>query len=126
MDTERNTNRTFKQVLKKRMKGSELPSNFTYRMMQHIQLEAKKQQHRKKVTGLLSLLTACLLLIGLAVYVLVFYMELDLPDYISLFKVSLPSSQLMDFYSFIGLLTLGLLGIDYWLRQKQKKSAENK
>ncbi|KAA6336286.1 hypothetical protein EZS27_015550 [termite gut metagenome] len=119
MDTEQSINHTFKQILENRMKG-ELPSNFTYRMMQQIQLEAERQHHRKKVTGLLSLLTACLLLISLAVYILVFYMELNLSDYISYFKISLPSSQLMDFYSYIGLLTLGLLGIDYWFREKRK------
>ncbi|KAA6342955.1 hypothetical protein EZS27_009326 [termite gut metagenome] len=124
MDTEPNTNRTLKQVLQKRMK-SELPSNFTYRMMQQIQLEAEKQHHRKKLISLCSLLTACLSLIGLAVYVFMFYMDFNLSGYISYFKISFPSSQLMDFYSYIGLLALGLLGIDYWFRQKQKKSAEN-
>ncbi|KAA6324881.1 hypothetical protein EZS27_025844 [termite gut metagenome] len=125
MDTEQSINRTFKQVLKKRMRD-ELPSNFTYRMMQQIQLEAKKQHRHKRVISLCSLLIACLSLIGLAVYVFVFYMDFNLSNYISYFKISLPPSQLMDFYSYIGFLTLGLLGIDYWFRQKQKKSAENK
>jgi hypothetical protein len=125
MDTEQDINRTFKQVLKKRM-GGELPSNFTYRMMQQIRLEAERQRRRRKIISLLSLIAACLSLIGLAVYVFVFYMEVNLSDYISYFKISFPPPQLMDFYSYIGFLTLGLLGVDYWFRQKQKKSAENK
>ncbi|KAA6304299.1 hypothetical protein EZS27_044055, partial [termite gut metagenome] len=94
-------------------------------MMQQIQLEAKKQRRRNKVISLCSLFIACLSLIGLAVYIFVFYIDFNLSDYISNFKISLPPSQLMDFYSYIGFLTLGLLGIDYWFRQKQEKSAEN-
>jgi hypothetical protein len=125
MSTEQNTNQTFKRVLRERTVG-ELPSNFTYRMMEQIQLEAKRQRRRKKITGLFLLLTACLLVMGVAVYAAVFHMGVNLPDYLSCFKLSLPSSQLMDFYGYIGLLTLGLLGMDYWFRRKQKESEENR
>jgi H+/Cl- antiporter ClcA len=120
MNTEQqDIHNSLKQALKKRT-NRELSSNFTYRMMQQIRLEAEKQYLRKNVTGLLLLLTACLLLIGLAVYVFVFYVEFNLSDYLSYFKVSHSSSHLINFYSYIGLLTLWLLGMDYWYRQKWK------
>ncbi|KAA6349559.1 hypothetical protein EZS27_002984 [termite gut metagenome] len=116
---QKNIHSSLKQALKKRT-NKELSSNFTYRMMQQIRLEAEKQYRFKNVMGLFSLFTACLLLIGLAVYVFVFYVEFNLPDYISYFKTSLSSPHLINFYGYIGLLTLGLLGMDYWYRQKWK------
>ncbi|KAA6317846.1 hypothetical protein EZS27_032065 [termite gut metagenome] len=120
MNTEqKNIHNSLKQALKKRT-NKELSSNFTYRMMQQIRLEAEKQYRLKNVTGLFSLLTACLLLISLAVYVFVFYVKFNLSDYISDFKISLSFSPLINFYGYIGLLTLGLLGMDYWYRQKWK------
>ncbi|KAA6318300.1 hypothetical protein EZS27_031675 [termite gut metagenome] len=126
MSTEqKDIHNSLKQALKKRM-NMELSSNFTYRLMQQIRLESERQYRRKKVMGLFLLLTACLLLIGLAVSVFVFYVELHLSDYLSSFKPSLSSSHLITFYSYIGLLTLGLLGMDYWFRQKRKNRQKNR
>jgi uncharacterized BrkB/YihY/UPF0761 family membrane protein len=126
MSTEqKDIHNSLKQALKKRM-NMELSSNFTYRLMQQIRLESERQYRRKKIMGLFLLLMACLLLIGLAVSVFVFYVELHLSDYLSPFKLSLSSSHLITFYSYIGLLTLGLLGMDYWFRQKRKNRQKNR
>ena len=46
-------------------------------------------------------------------------------DFIPRWKPSGASSSLLGFYSYIALLSLGLLGADYWIRKK-KKSAYNK
>ncbi|KAA6350948.1 hypothetical protein EZS27_001645 [termite gut metagenome] len=113
-----------KQALKNRVDSKELSSNFTYHIMQKIRKEAKKQHLRKQVVGLLPLIAACMLLIGLAVYILVYDMKFSLADYMPHFSMFLSSSQIIYFYSYIGVLTLGLLGLDYWFRQKRRKPKE--
>ena len=60
---------TLKQVLEKRKSGS-LSSNFTFRMMEQIRVEAVKQERRKKRNLLFSLLAALFVMLGTLVYYL--------------------------------------------------------
>lgn len=62
---------TLKQVLEKRKSGS-LSSNFTFRMMEQIRVEAVKQERRKKRNLLFSLLAALFVMLGTLVYYLFF------------------------------------------------------
>ena len=65
---------TLKQVLEKRKSGS-LSSNFTFRMMEQIRVEAVKQERRKKRNLLFSLLAALFVMLGTLVYYLFFYLD---------------------------------------------------
>ncbi|KAA6347917.1 hypothetical protein EZS27_004625 [termite gut metagenome] len=113
-----------KQALKNRVDNRELSSNFTYHVMQKVQKEAKRQHLWKQVVGWLPLIVACMFLIGLAVYVLVYDMKFNPADYMPHFNMFLSSSQIIYFYSYIGILTLGLLGLDYWFRKERSKSKD--
>ena len=105
---------TLKQVLEKRKSGS-LSSNFTFRMMEQIRVEAVKQERRKKRNLLFSLLAALFTL----VYYLFFYLDFSPSDFMLHLKLSSTSFPLIAFYAYIALLALGLLGIDYWIRRKK-------
>ncbi len=107
-----------KQALRKRQPGN-LPSNFNYRMMEQVRLEAEKQRKRKERTMLCGMILGILLLIGMAVYTLVFKLEFNLKECLSGVDWSDTASPMMVFYSYIATLVLLLLGLDYWLRKKK-------
>ena len=109
---------TLKQVLEKRKSGS-LASNFTFRMMDQIRVEAVKQERRKKRILLFSLLAALFVMLGTLVYYLFFYLDFSPSDFMLHLKLSSTSFPLIAFYAYIALLALGLLGIDYWIRRKK-------
>nr|WP_235331729.1 hypothetical protein [uncultured Bacteroides sp.] len=112
------TENALKQVLRKRQPGN-LPSNFNYRMMELVRLEAEKQRKRKERTMLCGMILGILLLIGMAVYTLVFKLEFNLKECLSGVDWSDTASPMMVFYSYIATLVLLLLGLDYWLRKKK-------
>lgn len=107
-----------KQVLQKRQTGS-LPSNFTYRMMEQIRMEAIKQEKRKRRNMVLSLLAALFVIIGSSIYCIFFYLDFKSADLLPHPLLSPDSFSLIGFYSYISFLTLCLLGIDYWIRKKK-------
>lgn len=112
------TENALKQALRKRQLGN-LPSNFNYRMMEQVRLEAEKQRKRKERTMLCGMILGILLLIGMAVYTLVFKLEFNLKECLSGVDWSDTASPMMVFYSYIATLVLLLLGLDYWLRKKK-------
>ncbi len=112
------TENALKQTLRKRQPGN-LPPNFNYRMMEQVRLEAEKQRKRKERTMLCGMILGILLLIGMAVYTLVFKLEFNLKECLSGVDWSDTASPMMVFYSYIATLVLLLLGLDYWLRKKK-------
>lgn len=141
----------FKQALEQALKakqGNQLPSNFSYKMMEDIRKEALKKKQRKAFMEYLILFLAVAIVLGLGIYVLFVYMgvsfSLDLlPDKEHLkdilsnkealngflpdkgaFKDLLSNYSnfgdafLFKFYSFIALIVLLLLWLDYKLHRR--------
>nr|WP_285828003.1 hypothetical protein [Bacteroides acidifaciens] len=105
-----------KQALERRQMEV-LSSNFSYRMMGHIRWEAEKQRKRKARISWVALLTSVLALLGLGIYFLFFYVDINFTDYLPQTDVR-SEAPLLKFYIYIALLVLILLGVDYWLRKK--------
>ena len=78
----KHTENALKQALRRRQPGR-LPSNFNYRMMEQIRLEAEKQQKRKERVMLCGMIAGILLLLGVGVYTLVFKLEFNFKEYLS-------------------------------------------
>lgn len=120
METEKkiedNMRSALKQALERRQM-ERLSSNFSYRMMGHIRLEAEKQRKRKAKISWVALLTSVFALLGLGIYFLFFYVDINFADYLPQTDVR-SEAPLLKFYIYIALLVLILLGIDYWLRKK--------
>ena len=114
----KHTENALKQALQRRQPGR-LPSNFNYRMMEQIRLEAEKPQKRKERVMLCGMIAGILLLLGVGVYTLVFKLEFNFKEYLSGMDFSHADSSLLAFYSYIATLVLLLLGLDYWLRKKK-------
>lgn len=119
MEEEKYSGNVLKQALQKRQTGK-LPSNFTYRMMEQIRVEAQKQEKRKRRILLLSLLVALSMIIGSFIFCIFFYLDFKPTDLLRHFEFSPVFSPLVGFYSYISLLALCLLGIDYWIRKKRQ------
>ena len=111
-----NRKSALKQALERRQTSS-LPSNFSYRMMQRVHLEAEKQRKRKVSIGWLALFASAFSLLGIGVYFLFFYLDVRFADYLPQMDIQ-QSFSLFKFYGYIALLVLILLGVDYWLRKK--------
>lgn len=121
METEKNTGSALKQALEKRCSG-QLPSNFTFRIMEQVRLEALKQQKRRERMGFAAVVVSGLALVGIAVYTLVYRLDFRLDDYISRWKLYVSDSPMVAFYCYIALLVLLLLAMDYWLRKHKRRS----
>lgn len=120
METEKkiedNMRSALKQALERRQM-ERLSSNFSYRMMGHIRLEAEKQRKRKAKISWVALLASVFALLGLGIYFLFFYVDINFADYLPQTDVR-SEAPLLKFYIYIALLVLILLGVDYWLRKK--------
>lgn len=116
MKTATRTENALKQALAQRQ-ADNLSSNFSFRTMDRIRLEAEKKQKRQKRRGAVALAASVAILIGMSVFFLAFYLEIDWKSY-------LPQTDeqgdvsLIKFYSSMATIILGLLGADYWLRKK--------
>ncbi|MBP1615331.1 MAG: hypothetical protein H6Q13_2779 [Bacteroidetes bacterium] len=119
MEINKNANTALRQALEGRREGS-LSSNFTFRMMEQVRIEAQRQHKRKVVLGSISLITASLLLIALAVYALVFRLNINWGDFMPQVRFS-ESSSMIGFYGYIAVLVLALLGLDHLLRATKRK-----
>ncbi len=97
-----------------RMPEEELPGSFRANVMQQILAEAERIHKRNERWGWIAVISASLLMVGLAVGAF-FYM--DMPK----ISVSLPHLSSLPFYVYIGILTFILLGADYKFRQIFKK-----
>ena len=118
MDVGRNTGNAFKKALDRRQTGS-LPSNFSYRMMEQIRMEAARQNRKRQRIMILSLSAALSVIVGLLAYFMFFYLEIRWSDLMPDVSLASLSSPLFGFYTYIALLALGLLGVDYWIRKKK-------
>ena len=120
METEKKIEDNMRSALKQALERRQmevLSSNFAYRMMGHIRREAEKQRKRKARISWVALLTSVLALLGLGIYFLFFYMDINFTDYLPQTDVR-SAAPLLKFYIYIALLVLILLGVDYWLRKK--------
>lgn len=120
METEKNIEDNMRSALKhalERRQMERLSSNFSYRMMGHIRLEAEKQRKRKEKISWAALLASVFALLGLGIYFLFFYVDINFADYLPQADVR-SEAPLLKFYIYIALLVLILLGVDYWLRKK--------
>ncbi|WP_321335477.1 hypothetical protein [uncultured Bacteroides sp.] len=117
METNKKTNSALRQALDSRHKSG-LPSNFTFRMMEQVHIEAQRQRKRRALISSISLISASLLLVGLAVYALVFRMNIKWSDLMPHVNAS---SSMIEFYVYIAVLVLALLGLDHLLRALGRK-----
>jgi hypothetical protein len=114
---EENKNNALKQALERRMSDG-LPSNFNYQMMNRIRLEAAKRHKQYKVISWCWLILGSLSLLGLGIYIPVFYLEIDIREYMLRIENTQPVTDLIAFYWYIAVLVLILLGLDHWMRKK--------
>ncbi|NDV59524.1 hypothetical protein D0T85_15600 [Bacteroides sp. 519] len=119
-----NKDSILKKALAKREEGG-LAFNFSYRMMEKVRLEAEKKRKRQKLILVSALTAASLFILALLVYFIFFYLKINTANYLPEFKwESLQASKpIFDFYWYIGGIAIVLLGLDYWLRKKQKKNS---
>ena len=119
METKENTGNVLKQALEQR-KGGNLPSNFSFRMMEKIHQEAILLQKRKDRNLLITLIAVVVLLVG-AVAGYFIYEWSTRPVFTELPALDVPdaSSPMVGFYCYIAFLGFILLGIDYWFRHKR-------
>ena len=83
METEKKIEDNMRSALKQALERRQmevLSSNFSYRMMGHIRREAEKQRKRKARISWVALLTSVLALLGLGIYFLFFYMDINFTD----------------------------------------------
>lgn len=98
----------------------ELPASFRLDVMQQVAREAAKAQRRSERWGLAAVITASLVLLGMTAYLIHYYIGFpeDTGRNIQWPKID---SGLFSFYSYIGLLALLLLWLDYRLRKVFRK-----
>lgn len=121
MKTNKDKDRLLKEVLRKSSSES-LPFNFTNRMMAQINVEAQKKQKRATALNVCFLLLASASLIGLSTYLLMTYFSFNIIKSLRNISFSPESGSILGFYFYIGLLVLGLLGLDYYLRKLKQHS----
>ena len=102
-----NMNSVLRQALERRQ-TEHLSSNFSYRMMERVRLEAERQRKRRVRIGWMALLTSVFSLLGFGIYFIDYLPQTDVRQ----------DSSLLKFYVYIASLVLILLGIDSWLRKK--------
>lgn len=120
METKKDTGNILKQALERR-KGTNLSSNFSFRMMERIRMEAVRRQKRKNRNLLVALVVTVALLVGGVVGYLVCVMNIR-PSLAMIPTLRMPevSFSVVGFYVYIAFLGFLMLGIDYWLRRKKR------
>lgn len=108
-----------KEALERRKTG-ELPSNFTFRMMQQVQQEVVRRKKRNRMLFRISFVASVLFVLGLLVYVLFFYLGIQPKEFFLQLEIPKVSSDYIGFYFYIGALALILLGLDHWLRYRYR------
>lgn len=120
METKRKNGDLLKQALERR-KDANLSSNFSFRMMEQIRLEAAQQQKRKNRILLWALIATVFLLVGGVAAYLVGVMNIR-PSLAMIPTLRMPevSFSVVGFYAYIAFLGFVMLGLDYWLRRKKR------
>ncbi|MDR1675779.1 MAG: hypothetical protein LBR86_04855 [Tannerella sp.] len=106
------------QTMFARMSDEPLPPAFLPEMMQRIRAEAVRMRKRDARRQAAALTAASLTIAGLAVAAFAY---LDVPQ----FQVDFSQLFIPPFYIHIGALTLVLLFVDGWFRQKYFKKHPN-
>lgn len=119
MEKDKNGSNALKQALGNR-RGQGLPSNFSFRMMEKVRLEAEKKRKRQRNFSWLLLGGACVFILGL-LGLFLYYIKFDIKEYLPQLTFNRPAGEIMDFYYYIGFLVILLLGLDFWLRNKRRK-----
>lgn len=123
MKTEKDNYPGLKKALEIRT-GNGLPSNFNYRMMDRIRLEAERQKKRRRLISWLSLIVASVSLIGFGAYVLIVYLEFNIMHHLPQMEKTQSTGELISFYWYIASLILVLLGLDYCVRRYRRKTTQ--
>lgn len=97
-----------------RMPEEELPASFRANVMRQIMAEAERRRKLGERWGWIVVITASLLMIGLAA---ASFLYMGLPK----ISVQIPDMSMLPFYAHIGILALILLGADYKFRQIFKR-----
>lgn len=97
-----------------RMPEEELPGSFRANMMQQIMAEAQRIRKRNERWGWIAVISASLLMIGMAIGS---FLYMGIPK----ISITIPRLSSLPFYFYIGMLTLILLAADYKFRQAYKK-----
>lgn len=94
----------------------ELPTSFRMNVMRQIAHEAAKAQKQSERFGLAAVIIASLAMLGITAYLIHYY--IGLPEMGGLqIRWSKIDSTIFSFYSYIGLLALLLLWLDYRMRK---------
>lgn len=119
MNTEQD-NKDLLQELFSQMEEEKLPDTFRADIMKQVLLETARIKKRNEFLGLLSIILASLAIVALAVFSFI-YMGMTTSTFMP--KVAMPKFDLtaVYFYSFIGILALLLLFMDYQFRRVFKK-----
>lgn len=112
-----------KQAIERRANSS-LPSNFNYRMMNRVRIEAVKRYRLRKTIGWCCLISGSLFLLGLGIYALVACLDVSLTEYIPQAEGCKPSADLIAFCWYIAALVWILLGLDHWMRRHRRKAMD--
>lgn len=120
MDAEKEKMNPLKQAIGRSIEGG-LPSNFNYRMMEQIRVEAEKQRKRRAFRLMFFLIAVSFSFLMMGVCTLFFYLELTPMDYLTGWELKKVDWSSIGFYGYLGVLVLLLLGLDHWIRNRQRK-----
>jgi len=119
MNTEQD-NKDLLQKLFSQMEEEKLPDTFRADVMKQVLLETARIKKRNEFLGLLSVILASIAIVAMAVFSFI-YMGMTTSTFMP--KVAMPKFDLtaVYFYSFIGILALLLLFMDYQFRRVFRK-----
>ena len=101
--------------------AGELPSNFTFQMMNKINAEAVKEKARAEKFGYILLIATSIGLIGIMVFVLTYFYSFNPWESLRNIEFNAQNESSVCFYIYIATAALALLGLDYWLRRYREK-----
>ena len=101
--------------------AGELPSNFTFQMMNKIQAEVQKEKARAEKLGYILLVATSIGLIGIMVFVLTYFYAFNPWATLQSIEFNAQNRSSVCFYISIAIAALVLLGLDYWLRRYREK-----
>ena len=101
--------------------AGELPSNFTFQMMNKIHAEAMKEKARAERLGYVLLIATSVGLIGIMMFVLTYFYSFNLWESLRNIEFNSQNESSVCFYVYIATAALALLGLDYWLRRYREK-----
>jgi len=119
MNTEQD-NKDLLQKLFGQMEEEKLPDTFRADVMKQVLLETARIKKRNEFLGLLSVILASIAILALAVFSFI-YMGMTTSTFMP--KIAIPKfdAGAVYFYSFIGILALLLLFMDYQFRRVFRK-----